>query len=135
MPTNTRSCSFSVGDTTDVPLGVRLFGIGVHLAELIVDIRGEATMQSAAIELQQFTDQLNRDFGNLRELLQSSEPSLAEALIEPVMTRFAESLADVASARPLLTAKCQSLTNSLAKFLNPRPAEPTWNADDGELPF
>ena len=108
------SSSFSVGDAADVPLGVRLFGIGGHLAELIVDIRGEADGSSAAPEAQRFIDQLNRDFGNLRELLQTSEPSLAAALIDPVIDRFAESLAAAASARPDLSAKCESLTKKIS---------------------
>ena len=123
------SSSFSVGDAADVPLGIRLFGIGGHLAELIVDIRGEADGPSAAPEVQRFIDQLNRDFGNLRELLQTSEPSLAEALSNPVIARFAESLAAVASARPELSAKCESLANSLAKFLNPNNDELTGYSD------
>ena len=40
--TSVWSSSFSVGDTADVPLGIRLFGIGCHLAELIVGLRGGA---------------------------------------------------------------------------------------------
>lgn len=129
------SSSFSVQDSADVPLGVRLFGIGGHLAELIVDIRGEADGPSAAPVVQRLIDQLNRDFGNLRELLQTSEPSLAVALINPVRDRFTESLADVASARPDLSAKCESLTNGLARFLDPHASESTWESGDSETPF
>jgi hypothetical protein len=129
------SSSFSVGDAADAPLGIRLFGIGTHLAELIVDIRGYANGPSAAPQAQQFIDQLNRDFGNLRELLQTSEPSVAEALINPVIDRFSESLAAVALARPDLSAKCESLTSSLTRFLDPAPSEPTWESGDSENPF
>jgi hypothetical protein len=113
------SSSFSVGDATDVPLGVRLFAFGGHLAELIVDIRGDADRPTTAPEAQRFVDQLNRSFGNLREILQTSEPSLVEALIDPVIDHFSESLATVASVRPDLSAKCASLTSSLAEFLAP----------------
>jgi len=127
--------SFSMGDDAEAPLGVRLFGIGGHLAELVVDIRGEAGSDSVAPEAQGFLDQLNRDFGNLRELLQSSEPSLAEALLEPVLDRFAESLAAVASARPDLSAKCESLAKSLARFLEPPSSGSTWNSEDSDNPF
>jgi hypothetical protein len=127
--------SFSVGDSTDVPLGVRLFGIGCHLAELIADIRGGADKSAAAPQAQQFIDQLNRDFGNLRELLQASEPSVAEALINRVIDRFADSLAAVALARSDLSAKCESLTTSLATFLDPRPAESIWDSGDSDVPF
>jgi hypothetical protein len=93
----------------------RLFGVGGHLAELIVDLRGEAADPSAAPNVQRFIDRLNRDFGNLRELLQTSEPSLAEALLDPVIERFNESLAAVASARPELSAKCEFLSSMIYK--------------------
>jgi hypothetical protein len=129
------SSSFSVGDDADLPLGIRLFGIGGHLAELVVDIRGEAGSDSVAPEAQRFIDQLNRDFGNLREILQSSEPSHAETLLDPVLDRFAESLAAVASARPDLSAKCELLTNSLARFLEPPSSESTWDSGNSDLPF
>jgi len=129
------SSSFSVGGDADVPLGVRLFGIGCKLAELIVDVRNNAVGNFATLQAQQFIDQLNRDFGNLREVLQKSEPSVAEALIAPVMDRFAECLAAVASVRPDLAAKCDSLASSLTKFLDPRPMEPNWDSDDADMPF
>lgn len=124
--------SFSVADTPDVPLGIRLFGIGSHLAELIADLRGDADGPSAAQPRQGLIEQLNRDFGNLRELLQTSEPAVAEALLQPVLDRFADSLAAAASARPDLLAKCESLTSSLAKFLDPQSPESTWGSDDSD---
>ncbi len=111
------------------------FWPGGRLAELIVDIRSEAGASSAAPESQGFIDRLNRDFGNLRELLQTSEPSLAAALIDPVVNRFAETLASVASTRPDLSAKCESLTNSLARFLEPQSSESTWDSGDLDSPF
>ena len=128
------SSSFMVDDA-EAPLGVRLFGIGGHLAELIVAIRGKAEDSSAQPEAQRFIDQLNRDFGNLREILQTSEPTLAAALIHPVIDRFAESLAAVAAVRPDLTAKCESLTNSLVRFLEPGSSEPAWESGDLDCPF
>ena len=129
------SSSFSVGDSADVPLGIRLFGIGGHLAELIVNIRSDAADISAETEVQHFIDRLNRDFGNLRELLQNSQPSLVVALIDPVINRFAESLAEVALIRPELSAKCESLTSALSKFLEPHSSESTWGTGDSEYPF
>ena len=125
------SSSFSIGEAADIPLGIRLFGIGTRLAELMADIRRDLVDSSAKPRGQAWIDRLNRDFGNLRELLRSSEPSLAEALIDPVIDRFAESLAAVALARPDLSAKCESLTNSLARFLDPRSSEPTLDWDEG----
>ena len=112
--------SFSVADAADVPLGIRLFGIGAHLAELIADLRRDAAGSITAAPLsRQFSDALHRDFCNLREILQNSEPTVAEALIHGVIDRFADSLASIAAAHPDLTRKCESLTSSVTKFLDP----------------
>jgi len=132
------SSSFSLSDAADLPLGVRLFAIGGHLAELIVDLRGDVAGAAAPPEAQRWIDQLNRDFGNLHEVLQTSEPSLAEALISPLINRFTESLFAVASARPDLTEKCDSMTNSLVQFLEPDSSdspESTRDSGDPDLPF
>jgi hypothetical protein len=129
------SRSFSVGHTADLPLGVRVFGVGCQLAELIVGLRGGADREATAPEAQWHIDQLNRDFGNLRELLQSSDSSLAEALFDPVLRRFAETLATIATAHPDLALQCESLTNKLHKLLDPAPPEATWDSHDPEVPF
>jgi hypothetical protein len=129
------SRSFSVEDTADVPLGIRVFGVGCRLAELIVGLRAGADRETTSPEAQRDIDQLNRDFGNLRELLQSSDSSLAEALFDPVLGRFSETLDTVATARPDLALQCESVTNDLHKLLNPPPPEPTWDSDDPEVPF
>ena len=126
------SRSFSVGDSADVPLGIRLFGLGCRLAELIADLRGDADRESTPPETQRHIDQLNRDFGNVRELLQRSEPSLAEALLEPVVDRFAESLAAIAADHPELAPKCESLTGSLNTLADPPTPEPIWDPEDDE---
>ena len=74
--------SVSVGDTADVPLGIRVFGIGCHLAELIVGLRAGADRESVPQETQSYIDQVNRDFGNLREVLQMFHcKSLAETSV------------------------------------------------------
>ncbi|MEX0641850.1 MAG: hypothetical protein WD468_04075, partial [Pirellulales bacterium] len=129
------SRSFCVGDTADVPLGVRVFGLGCRMAELIVGLRAGADRESTPPETQRHIDHLNRDFGNLRALLQGSDLSLAEALIDPVLDRFAETLATVATARPELSPQCESLTSDLHKLLGPSPAAPSWDPQDGDLPF
>jgi len=133
------SSSFFAADNPDVPLGVRLFGIGSHMAELISDIRGDGDGNgdgsSTPPQTREFIDQLNRDFGNFREVLQSSEPSVAETLIEPVFNCMAESLAAVALARPDLSAKCESLTSSLREFLDSERTESTRDFGDSESPF
>jgi len=129
------SRSFSVGHTADLPLGVRVFGIGCQLAELIVGLRGGADREATAPEARRHIDQLNRDFGNLRELLQGSDSSLAEALVDPVLRRFAATLDTTAAARPELALQCESLTNNLRKLLDPAPTEPNWDCHDPEVPF
>jgi len=129
------SRSFSVEDTALVPLGIRVFGVGCHLAELIVGLRAGTEREATPPETQRFIDRLNRDFGNLRELLQSSDSSLTEALIDPVLDRFAETLAAVATARPDLGPQCESLTKDFCKFLDPPPPEPTWDSGDPDAPF
>jgi len=129
------SRSVTVGDTADVPLGTRVFGVGCHLAELIVGLRAGTDRESTPPETQRQIDQLNRDFGNLRELLQTSDWSLAEALIDPVLDRFTETLAVVATARADLAPQCESLTNDFRKLLNPLSPEPTWDFRDPEVPF
>ena len=56
------SRSFSMAESTDLPLGVRLLGIAWHVAELAMELNEQADSES-------LTDQLNRDFRNLREVL------------------------------------------------------------------
>jgi hypothetical protein len=109
--------SFCAEDAADAPLGVRLFGVEVRLAELIGDLRGGDNSSDSVSETRSLIAQLNRHFGNLRELLERSEPSLAEALVHPATERFAESLAAVMLARPDLSAKCNSLSGQLARLL------------------
>jgi hypothetical protein len=129
------SRSVHVEDTADVPLGIRVFGVGCHLAELIVGLRAGTTRETTPQETQRQIDQLNRDFGNLRDILQSSDSSLTEALIDPVLDRFAETLAHVAMVRADLAPQCESLTNNLRKLLDPPHPEPTGDGDDDDLPF
>ena len=117
---------YRVDDTDDVPLGVRLFGLGCCLAELIVQLRGGADRSATPPETQQLINQLNRDFGNLREILQQPGPDLAAALFEPVIDCFGETLAPVATIRADLAAKCESLGDSLSALLDEPPPEPAW---------
>ena len=128
------SRSFAVGGAAEVPLGVRVFGVGCRLAQLIERLRATAERAITLPEAQRHIDQLNRDFGNLREILQSSDSSLAEALIDPVLHRFAVTLEAIASARPELALHCESLTSDLHELLDAQPQERTWDFQDPELP-
>ena len=107
-------------DGANVPLGIRLFGLGGHLAELIADLR-EAGDHPSLI------DTLNRDFGNLREVLgQTASQEFQEGLLEPVLAKFSETLTRVAEGHPPLQAKCDDLISQLTRFLVPER-----DTDDG----
>jgi hypothetical protein len=119
--------SFSAAESPGESALMRLFAIGSHLSELIVDLKEPA-------EDRTLIDRLSRDFGNLRDVAQSRGFATAEALIEPVLERFRETLEAVAAARPELEPKCSDLTSRLDRFL----AAPNMNEEDaesGDLPF
>ncbi len=118
--------SGTTGDSPGMTILLRLFSIGSQLAELIVALK-EPPEDRASI------DRLNRDFGNLREIAQSDDYATVEALIEPVLERFRESLGEVAAARPALEERAVELQNRLRRFLEP-PHE-VENADDGSRFF
>jgi hypothetical protein len=134
-PRSVWSASYSVGDAPSVPLGLRLFGFGCHLAELITDLRGLTDRESTPPDVQQLIDQLNRDFGNVRALLQESEQSVTEALFNPLIDRFAETLDDVTASRPDLAPKCEFLADCLATLSDQDPPESIREALDQDLPF
>jgi hypothetical protein len=120
--------SFSAPESAGKSLFMRLFSIGSHLSELIVDLK-QPTEDRPSI------DRLSRDFGNLREVVQSRDPAAAEALLEPVLDRFCESLETVAAARIELAPKCTSLQERLRRFLEPPEEGSTEAFDDDDLPF
>ncbi|MDB5340855.1 MAG: hypothetical protein JWN70_6474 [Planctomycetaceae bacterium] len=129
------SRSISLRDA-EVPVGIRVFSLGCHLAELIVELRAGSQREATLPEAQRHIDQLNRDFGNLREVLQGPDSSLAAALIMPVAQCFIDDLGVVAMARPNLTLKCESLANDLHQLLDPPSEEkPAWDCDNFEDPF
>ena len=120
--------SFSAPEIPGEPALMRLFAIGSHLTELIVDLK-QPTEDRVLI------DRLSRDFGNLRDVAQSRDFAAAEALFEPVLDRFSETLAEVAVDRPELDRKCTDLQQRLRCFLEPPSSEPTPDLDEDELPF
>ena len=135
------SRSVHVDDREDMPLGIRLFGIGCNLAELIVDIRDGVPREQVPPESQAHIDRLNRDFGNLRELLQSANVSVSAALLEPAIDLFERSLDELTAERPDLQEKCTSLARQLDRILNPPPPkspdETDWETHDfdDDIPF
>ena len=118
------SRSFSVNGTADVPLGVRVFAFGGRLAELIDPPGAGADRDTTPPEAQRHIDRLNRDFGNLREVLQAADESLADALFDPVLDRFADTLDALSCDRADLVRQCESLTDELRTLLDPPAAEP-----------
>jgi len=79
----------------------------------------------AETRAQQSATARNRDFGNLRELLRSSDSSL----IDPVLDRFAETLATVAMVRPDLAPRSTMRVAHERSLQAPGPAAP--GADRG----
>ena len=129
------SRAFSVGENSDVPLGIRVFGIGCRLAELIVGIRGGANRETTLPEPQRHIDQLNHNFSNLRALLQSPDSSVAEALLDPVLDRFAETLDTVSCSRSDLASQCESLADELRKLLELPLSQSNLDSEDFDLPY
>ena len=127
------SRKLSRGDA-EVPIGIRLFEVGCRLASVIVALRAGLDKESVPPEAQRHIDRLNRDFGNFRELLQSKDGALSEALIEPVMQHFREALDNVAADRPDIDEKCAEIKEDLQNFLNPPAPEPVWDSEDSEFP-
>ena len=121
--------SFVADEGPDVPVGVRLFGIGSRLAELVVELQRR-------VEDHALIDQLNRDFGNLREVVSTPDVSNGAALVEPVLERFCETLFGVAEARAELEDRCEDLQRSLRVFLEPPNDSPGEFQDYGnDVPF
>jgi hypothetical protein len=73
--------------------------------------------------MQQFVDQLNQNFGNLRAVLSGVEDKSESTLIGPTIIRFTETLDDVAASCPDLERKCSDLVRQLRTFLDPATTE------------
>jgi len=112
--------SFSNPSASESP-SLALFGIGAHLGELCQDLKDAAAPHDVI-------DQLNRDFGNLREA--TASPSAA--LIDPVVEHMRQMLHEVAQAHPALETKCADLERQLVEFAGRFAEEPFLDED---LPF
>ena len=111
-PTSVWSRSFSAVRADDVPMSIRIFGLGGHLAELIVDLREQEGARD-------FVDRVNRDFGNLREVLGVTGDNSLSTLVEPTILRFSETLQDLSDSYPDLETKCSDLVRQLQSLLDP----------------
>ena len=130
--------SFSVNDDNSIPLGIRIFGIGSRLADVICEVRDGAKRDAVPPERQLLIDQLNRHFGNVRDVLHSPDLAEASALLNPVIDRFRETL-DQAAEQPgsqRLASQCAALTEELNRLLRPRLSRPRTEPDSwDDLPF
>lgn len=106
-------------DDEKIPVGMRIFNIGCILAGLIVDIRDGVPRDQVGPESQGLIDQLNRDFSNLRALLESADLELSAAQFEPAMQQFVALLEAIAQERPALEDDCHSLATSVKRILTP----------------
>lgn len=114
-----------VAEGTDIPIGVRVFSVGCRLAEIIASLR-------AVPESQFRIDALNRAFGNLREVLQTEDASLAESLLDPVLSKFDATLEETAAEVASAESKCTSLRGELKHLL--KPGKHRWTGDE-DIPF
>jgi hypothetical protein len=97
--------SYSNPDAHSGPPALAVFGLASHLAELTQDLK-EAGARAAAIE------ELNRCFGNVREV--TSPPN--SSLIEPVVERMSDALAAIGDEYPTLAVKCTDLARQIREF-------------------
>lgn len=112
QPASVWSRSFSMAESTDLPLGVRLLGIAWHVAELVMELN--ELSDSASL-----VDQLNRDFRNFREVLSDSDMARVDALLDPVVERFDQTLGIIADGHPELDARCSDLARKVKSFREP----------------
>ena len=96
--------SYSTELDSEPPV-LALYRFAAHLTELTQDLK-------SAIADQPLIDDLNRSFGNLREV--SDPPNLD--LVEPVVERLLEALAAIASACPNLEEKATDLERQVRAF-------------------
>ncbi|HEV3345289.1 MAG TPA: hypothetical protein VG125_33235 [Pirellulales bacterium] len=128
--------SFSSVDSQGEPLELRLFSVGSHLAEIIADLKRPP-------EDRPLIDALKRDFGNLREVARSGDLAHAAALVEPVLDRFCETLAEVAASHADLARRTTALESRLRRFAEPPSESGDGRAfdaggesfDDDDIPF
>jgi hypothetical protein len=122
--------SFVADDGPGVPVHLRLFSIGSRLAEVTADLKQPPEDRPAI-------DALSRQWGNLREVLQSASVEQAASLIEPVLDQFCRTLDEVAAEHEPLRAKCESLGQMIRRLLEP-PAPPDssdHSAGYDDIPF
>ena len=100
---------FAPVDPAESSTVITLFKIGAPLAELIAALKQPP-------ENRPIIDRLNRDFGNLRDVVGATSSDQTAALLEPVINGFLESLSDLRGARPDLDTLIASVCNGVRQF-------------------
>jgi len=133
--------SFSAPHSPDQPLLMRLFAIGAHLGELIVDLKEPGQRPSSEQYIQSpvdgdLADRLRRVFGNLRDGVRSTGVGQGEPVIRFILGEFCDTLDAVRGARPDLGLKCVDLRDRVQRFLEPpnESSEAPDPFDDDYLP-
>ena len=115
---------------TAIPIGIRVFGIGGNLAELIGDLHLAEAPQATI-------DELNRHFGNLRQVLGQTTEAGDASLIEPVVERFIEAINSLTSTGPRFERKTADLIRNLSQLTTPPPPPSPprdWSSEELEFP-
>lgn len=128
------SSSHFLTEDASLPPTITLFGIGCHLGELVSHLQSDDGSPTA-LDAQNLINQLNHNFANLREVVQSTESSLADTLIAPVLEQMIDTLAEVSATHPKLSARSEILASSLVRFFAPHSLDGGWNSDDSDIPF
>ncbi|HEX3599605.1 MAG TPA: hypothetical protein VHU84_05645 [Lacipirellulaceae bacterium] len=122
--------SFVAPESAEASQTMRLFAIGSLLCELTTDLK-------EPVENRMLIERLSRDWGNLREVVGATEACAQLALVDAVVDRFCQSLAEVAVERGDLEFKCRNLTDRLRRFMEPanNPGDDFDSGNGGNLPF
>jgi hypothetical protein len=113
-------CSGSDPHALDGPPALAVFALAAHLGELTQDLKDTGASHD-------MIDELNRSFGNVRDV---ADPPNTD-LLEPVIEKMCETLAAVGEAHPLLADKTADLERQFRRFAS-RLVEPP---EFDELPF
>jgi hypothetical protein len=114
--------SFSTEHCWADPLRLRLFTVGSHLADLIVDMKDASKDSAETGEAEagsDLTDRLRSSFARLTKDVEDSERGDAATLLRPVLDDFREILEAAAEACPEVAVGCIELRDRFGRFLEP----------------
>jgi hypothetical protein len=103
-------------------LKLRLFTVGSHLADLIVDMKDANDSSAETGESEAGSDLTNRlrsSFAGLKAGVENPEPGEAATLLRPVLDDFLRILETAAQACPEVAIQCVELRDRFGRFLEP----------------